>query len=78
MDKPQNTRAAAKTRPKTARGGERPETPNSAFNRWIEAKPHRDYDDYDDAGEGYRRTISDTRLAPPASNGRSIFDDVDQ
>jgi hypothetical protein len=29
--------SGSKTRPKMARGGERPETPHSAFNRWIEA-----------------------------------------
>jgi hypothetical protein len=30
--------AAGRTRPKTARGGERPETPHPAFNRWIQAQ----------------------------------------
>src|SRR6266567_983137 len=30
--------AAGKTRPKTPRGGQRPQSPHSAFSRWIEAK----------------------------------------
>jgi hypothetical protein len=41
------------------------------------SKPTRDDDDdYEDAG--YTASATDTRLVPPASSGRSIFDDIDQ
>jgi hypothetical protein len=41
------------------------------------SKPTRDDDDdYDDAE--YAASAVDTRLVPPASSGRSIFDDIDQ
>lgn len=44
----------------------------------MRAEVPEKYYDYDDAGQGYRRPLTGTRLAPPSDTGRSIFDDIDQ